>query len=903
MRRLTRLVPRVVVLLLLAAAGLVLFPPTFRSAATLLIRNEARARGADFSVRVVTGSVFDPLTFQDVRVTRKSPAQVETVARVGQAVMTVSLRNLVLNGGRPWLERLDLDGVDIDVRIGAGKPGKPALLPSPKWPPLLRRPLPSAIEARRVNCTFTRNGDSLRIEGMSLSAGDLATGRVGIARAEVRHPLLRREFHRVTGRAALQDGRIEIADLRLDEGFVFRNIITSLSGWAAGAARIEFNALAFTGELRGNLVTVPENAPLQIEAAATFNNIAIGPLAAFLGSKARAGGLIRSGKLTYRGSPHEMEKATVSTRLEAVNFRWGDRQWDELVVGATFVNRRVRIPEFTLRQARNTLTADGELTIPGQGAAWWATDFSLNIDADLRDLSALSALAGPGLADATGGLRARGALQCASGGYGGQIDVSGTGLTFRKAPVRSLRATLALNGTEMQIQQLELLNGDDFVRGKGFVNLATGNSYSGELHASVADLKTYAPLHGPPFFRHSHGGGMLLDWSGDGSRTAHSGSFKLLLKKLRQLDSPDAGGDALDADAEGTYSPGNVFLSRCEIARDGQRASAKVIVSPESVRLDNLLVQPAQDAALKGDAILPLDIWSKWPEMRVVPDGALKLHLDGDGLPLDRLHNLIGKDSPIDGMLAILIDAEGTAGKLAGSGTATLTRAGSGQGPRLSATLTLDKEALRLTATALPLRLSPTISATADLDAALTQPLATAGVSGTMRLASLQAQRRIPLDTLLETDAEISLPTLGWACKAAAGWNLDLACVTAAPLQITGQSGTVEADLRMGGPAGSPHLSGRLALQGLELASPSADVKINTATLAWPATPPGSPALEASASGNTGTLKISARVIGTAAKRTLVLESEPPLPVPEILARLRGKPSPAFDPAPLLLNP
>ncbi len=136
-----------------------------------------------------------------------------------------------------------------------------------------------------------------------------------------------------------------------------------------------------------------------------------------------------------------------------------------------------------------------------------------------------------------------------------------------------------MKGNELQIEQLELASKNDFVRGKGVVNiLGQEKRYWGELKASVADLSRYSAIMQKPFVPQPLAGGLTVDWSGDGMAKAHSGAFHAQLKKFRLVSVTEPKAHPLNADVEATYSPGNIFFSKLLVWDNNTNLSAKVTV-------------------------------------------------------------------------------------------------------------------------------------------------------------------------------------------------------------------------------------------------------------------------------------------------------------------------------------
>src|SRR5439155_9742578 len=116
-----------------------------------------------------------------------------------------------------------------------------------------------------------------------------------------------------------------------------QNLSTDIIELARGRLRMSFALAAFGATISGGIKNIAQDEHLNFESTGTFLNISVAQLAAFLGED--ADGTIKEGKFTFTGSLRNLPKATLSTRLEATDFRWEQRQWNSLVLGATVVNR------------------------------------------------------------------------------------------------------------------------------------------------------------------------------------------------------------------------------------------------------------------------------------------------------------------------------------------------------------------------------------------------------------------------------------------------------------------------------------------------------------------------------------------------------------------------------------
>src|SRR5207248_580822 len=162
-------------------------------------------------------------------------------------------------------------------------------------------------------------------------------GTIRAGQIVLKQPWINRTFRNVRGTTAIQDAKVEVANLALDTDVQVRSFSAELDDLARGRLNLEMRVGAFGGDIRVAAETLSEERPLNFEATGTFSQIGLARLAAFLGVTDAAGGTIKEGKFTFRGPPQQLARATASLRLEATNFQWDSRQWDSLVLGATLM--------------------------------------------------------------------------------------------------------------------------------------------------------------------------------------------------------------------------------------------------------------------------------------------------------------------------------------------------------------------------------------------------------------------------------------------------------------------------------------------------------------------------------------------------------------------------------------
>jgi hypothetical protein len=200
------------------------------------------------------------------------------------------------------------------------------------------------------------------------------------------------------------------------------------------------------------------------------------------------------------------------------------------------MERRLQVPELELNQGRNALSLTGELVLPAPGQQWWQSEFTCNIAAKIGNLTELSALFLPDFKYTAGRATVNGSIRGKNELFYGQLIVAGSGLRWRDAPIENLHAAVNLNGNEIQVANIELFNQEDYVRGRGVVNIFGPAQYWGELRASVDDLgRSTPPSCRSRSCRSRSRGAQCSTGQGEGSARGHSGRFLARLNKVRTL--------------------------------------------------------------------------------------------------------------------------------------------------------------------------------------------------------------------------------------------------------------------------------------------------------------------------------------------------------------------------------
>lgn len=911
-------------LLLLLAAIAALYPPVFQAGLRNLAKLIAWGNGIELEIGNVTGSVLEPIAFTAVKMKSASPYGTVSTLGIGRLEASFSAENLLLKRGVGWLRKLVLEDVDAAMELTPAPP-VPETSKAATEPPETRKaswfPFPASIEVLRANLTVRQGGNLFRFGDFRLSTSDVEAGELYVDEIEIHEPWLTKRFVKVAGTVAMRGERIILGDVALDPDTKIEGASASLPDLLKGSLAMDFDIAAFGGKIRGGVNSVSrKGGHLNFEATGSFSQISIATLAGFLDSPDIAGGVIKEGKFTFSGSPRDPERATLSTRLEATDFRWGERQWNSLVLGATMVERRLQLHEFRLQQAHNALSLKGEIAIPGTGGDWLQSEFTFDIKAQIDNLTELSALFGPGFADMAGKLTIDGAVRGHNRLFDGQLIISGSRLSYRTAPLDVLQAAIKLNGNELEIVHCEFAHKDDYLRGKGTLNIFGERQYSGEIKATIADLALYSAFMQPPVAPQAFAGGLSVTWSGDGSARAHSGAFQAQLKKVRPLVPTAANAFVLDADLEATYAPQNIFFSKFVLGNGNTSFAATVTASPASLNLQTIRVLHKKNVCLEGDALLPINVWGAWQNPTSTEfwksDGECKLKLTAKNLDLHETLALSGRDLAMKGEITGTLTTEGTLASPVASGQAKLTKGEIPIAAGIVATeaavsladqnLAVEKFVGRIAACDFSasgnvdlhnridpgLKLNVQSRATnvaprdfvklrADLDLDVAGSWSAARVSGTARLTNAEVSAKLDWLSLIlfekHRDFEID-PPLTISQAPFNNWNLDVQVTSAAPLKLSGNLGVARPDLSIRGLAAEPDLAGNIVFEKMAFSSGTTAVTVERAAFHFEKPKPRLPILDVHCTARASGYDIDCYLFGSLDEKQVLLASNPPLP-------------------------
>ena len=611
-------------LFLTVAGSVFYYPPAWHGMLRLWLAHEAGKAGCEITLARIEGGLLDTTSIYGLRCRQRSLPATPVSPSAARAAAGTDFRVARLDGtfawrkiftrraAATWVGDLVVEGIsgrlDLTTARSSIKP-VPAVTEKKDWhaagvfPDALLASLLATISERlpsfsdklvptrfRMACDdlMVRRGRfTLHCSGGLLTGARDEAGQFTAREIAVGGPGYQNVLNDRHAQTYWKGSQLTFVNLELRPTVVLRDL--ALDGAHLSRRKLDWQGSlnALGGTVRGQGSLDFSRRRLGLDIGGTLAGVQVRPLAKTLGIGGATGGQVVQSSFTFRGDLEDWLAGEMWLNGSVTDFHWGQRRWESLDVRAIVINRHVQVHQLDLRQSGNYLSFNGECVLPaatkGDGGVlvpaelpedWWRqTPFSCNIDARLNELQALSDLIDPtqpllrGRMSANGTITARGTR---AQGFDGYLNVEGSELSVRGAPLDYLHSTLFFRGGEMRVADLQATRAGDYFYGKGKFDLLGPWRYEGELHAAVKDMATYAPAYRGVLPPQPISGALDLDWIGHGGETAgHEGEFRAVMKQFFT----SAGGGAMprpvNLEAAGSYSPSSVKVQRLTLV-DGE---------------------------------------------------------------------------------------------------------------------------------------------------------------------------------------------------------------------------------------------------------------------------------------------------------------------------------------------
>jgi hypothetical protein len=510
---------------------------------------------------------------------------------------------------------------------------------------------PSVVEVTEAEVAISGAGWALDLRGLELLLDEDRTGLLRVREATAGLGRHSRAFTDLTAVTAWREGVAYLADLKLDRNVTVDHATLSL----VGQTMLTLESRAFGGYAFADVAWDGAG----VKAALNALNLSLAGAAAFAGLEGEMEGTVDLAKLTFNGDPREPLSGQISLRLEAKEFAWRKNAVEELVIGLSVAGGRVRLNECHLRQKSNLVRLRGTITVPSTPSGWREVPFDYDLDAQVGNLRALAALFGPPWNGLSGGLRAEGQGSGQAADGRGWLKVRGWDLSLRDLPPGSLQADLKLEGRDFKLTNLDAQSGSDFLRGGGQLTLDDSLSYQGRLELRIREVARYLEPLGrfaPDWARE---GGVLLFWDGDGTPSAHSGVSTLELVRF----TGDLNPVPVNGKFSGSYSPGNIYISRFLLDRGPLSLSSSLYFGEEGLSVQDIQLFSGRSRLMRGELFLPLSLAAvlarePW-EKTVRRERDIYALVRSDNLDLGALVELFGQETTLRGKADLRLDGSG----------------------------------------------------------------------------------------------------------------------------------------------------------------------------------------------------------------------------------------------------
>ncbi|CAN5795455.1 hypothetical protein BH09VER1_BH09VER1_19450 [soil metagenome] len=665
-RRLTRV--RLILAVLLLAALWAIHPFVLSHLLRFSLVQAASRAGLTLEVGKIESNLARPFIFNDIEFRAKAPSNLRTAAKIHRVEVAMNWPWQAFFGSKRLFRSVAVDEMSgvFDFR--------PSVLPSKgSSEPTEDRErdqtasifqfLPEAGSLKGGNMEFIFGQQSYYFQDVSADFSEDKLGHFKTDGAEIHVGNFHESLGSLQAVTAWKEGSFTLADLDVREGVKIENLEVHLT--RPGGVGVAMKGEIFGGWVRADVSFEGDKGALAIDAAVSAAGVQAAPLADLFGIPGKMEGVLREGRLTFRGVPDHFLDGEVSLRLAADGFRWNERGWESLTVGANMIHRRLAISDFALKQKDNSLTANGEVSLGENWQDLAKAPFQLNVESSVNDLGALAGLFGPPFQDLSGRMSLSSSVTGHIGKLDGFLILEASGMKYRKHPVESGRLDVTFAGNEAQVTQCEFWSGSDYARGKGSIQLSAPYTYSGDIQGRASDIAAYLSLVSGSTSR-VYAGKADLRWQGDGNFSSHSGAFNIALDKFISVRTPSG----LTGRFAGTYSPQNIYFSGFELQQGPLLFSTQATLASSGIRFTNSLLRSGKNEIASGEFYLPVD-----------PFALLAGKSLGDSVDLGKpvygsvtsrgfvsvrdLLRLGGNDLPAEGSVSLEARAAGTLANLA----------------------------------------------------------------------------------------------------------------------------------------------------------------------------------------------------------------------------------------------
>lgn len=462
--------------------------------------------------------------------------------------------------------------------------------------------LPASFQLRDISFLLLTEGERYTVDHLSCTLPNKLSGQLTYDSVMIDAGIVHCRLAAGKAKAIWNGKKLSLRQLSLAEEIVLKDL-----NLIPHRDRIEVGLIAevFNGLLRADGSLRHTSKGTFLDSASLGQQLPLRRLSHFLGLKKNLSGILREGRLTFRGLILNPIDADVSLRMLADNVRLEKSEGALLAIRANLIGRKISLLDFQLQQQENHATASGEITLPEEWHRIAKAPFLLKLKANIADASELASLIGISWnSKMTGRFFSYGEVHGADNHADGYLNIQGTAMTAYEVPLNSLKLQLLFQGEKTNLTNLSLWSGSDHLEGSGTIENKWPHHYEGKgrlesthLSEKLTPLLQHhyqewslflSKLLPPAHFEKwkLQGGTLNASWEGNGEATQHKGSFDVTLNNLLQ-DFRKVSGHA-----EGYYGPDWVSLSSITLTGEKNQSlgfQGTFTISPQEENRNRIL--------------------------------------------------------------------------------------------------------------------------------------------------------------------------------------------------------------------------------------------------------------------------------------------------------------------------
>lgn len=479
---------RILLALLIALVAVCLSPFLVGDGVRLWIWWKARQENLTVKIDKIDAPFLRPVTLRGVSVKSSPKAAFRVELSAVQASVTLDFHKILLRARGRALRNVSVVGLRAEIHRNPSG----STFPEGAWSSW-QRLLPASMTLDHFDLRVENGPVVVLLRGGALSASDIEAGNFKADEFTIASPLVRQTFSGLRGSTRWRENHLTLAGLRLTRGLDVQSVTADLSHLGKQRLGLEFDLDAFGGKLRGTVANEWRSQRSNWSIAGSAADISLAQTSEAIGVADRLAGKLRAGKFTFRGDLHDPMSATASLWAEMTAPAWRNRQADLIMLGAAFYNRQIDLQQLYVKQNKNQLTLSGEASFPEKSFDWLNPVFRGNISASINNLDDFAVLFGATRGQFAGEIAVNGTVDARDRKVGGHVTASGAALTVFKTSVDALNASLSLKPTQIELEELKLSRGDDFLRAEGKIDIGPERTAAGSVEFLVKKLSAYFP--------------------------------------------------------------------------------------------------------------------------------------------------------------------------------------------------------------------------------------------------------------------------------------------------------------------------------------------------------------------------------------------------------------------------